>query len=107
MFENHPSPLLVLPETFALSRLGCILWTACLLMPRTAASWTHDQIATSAFSTCEASSISSRRCHATTTSRLWWCLFGEDLFGPAEGSVGGGEADGGEGEDYGVQDFCL
>ena len=29
-------------------------------------------------------------------------LFGEDLFGPAEGRVGGGEADGGEGQDDGV-----
>jgi hypothetical protein len=34
-------------------------------------------------------------------------LFTEDLFGPAEGCVCGGEADGGEGQDYGVQDLCL
>ena len=34
-------------------------------------------------------------------------LFGEDLFGPAEGRVGGGEADGGEGEDDGVHGLLL
>lgn len=34
-------------------------------------------------------------------------LFGEDLFGPGQGGVGGGEADGSEGEDYGVQYLLL
>src|SRR5918992_976447 len=34
-------------------------------------------------------------------------LFGENLFGPAQSRVGGGEADGRKGEDNSVQDLCL
>jgi hypothetical protein len=34
-------------------------------------------------------------------------FFGEDLFGPAQSGVCGGEANGGKGEDNGVQDLVL
>ncbi len=39
--------------------------------------------------------------------RLASGFLGEYLFCPAKGRVGGGEADGREGEDDGVQDLCF